>query len=895
MLDAGVTAYASGDASSAGFAYSFLSSAGDWEFVGTGVTLSGGLPTGGIVTALQIDLGNNNHASPEIVITNLEDLFTGTQGFNLTSFSIGAGNAATQNSAFWGAALGEMDTFYFNLANYSIDLQIFGDGVIGDGQPGSVDGFGAGAAPLVGDTLIVGDFFDTGPNPAFTNRDYFTIVGAITIGDYYFVTGPAPFVPDVGNGDIFLPSFIADNSTGSVRIVGDAAFVSGVLFSDSDLIDLTATDISGLVTNTLILIGDTISVSGIAVGGNDTILGSSAAEIIYGDDANNSVAMLGGADSLNGGAGDDTIYGGDGIDRIAGGPGADYLDGQAGFDIAYYFESSGGVFVDLLSGTASFSDAEGDTLVGFFDIYGSNFSDTLIGDNDQFGNYLAGFDGDDILVGNDGADTLIGGIGSDTIDGGNGNDFLQGGFLGAESDSLFGGDGSDTLLGANGDDFVDGGNGDDSIFGDNGADFLSGGVGNDTLDYSRATFTGVFVDLENNLASGGDAIGDTISGFENVFGSDFNDTLLGDANGNCILCGFGDDSAFGAAGDDTITAYNGFCTLDGDEGDDVVIGGDGDDLLTSGLGSDKVMGGLGNDTLRGGEEANGSLDTLDGGFGADVFEIANLSGAIISYASTSIWVKIDLEAKTAYGSFAQGDVFVNDVAFLEASQGNDIVRGNSLANGFWGLGGNDYLSGRDGDDTLSGGSGNDTLRGDDGNDQLFSGLGKDRVDGGNGDDFIRTSNGNDTLLGGAGVDTLGGGSGGDLLNGNAGADLILASNGNDRLLGGDDNDTMLGGGGRDTLTGGAGDDRLVGGSQNDRFNFAPGSGADLIVDFAGGAGPGDVIGLIGWGAAFDDFTDVLAAASQVGNNVVIDLGGGDSITLQGVTLAALNADDFAFG
>lgn len=224
-----------------------------------------------------------------------------------------------------------------------------------------------------------------------------------------------------------------------------------------------------------------------------------------------------------------------------------------------------------------------------------------------------------------------------------------------------------------------------------------------------------------------------------------------------------------------------------------------------------------------------------------------------------------------------------NVVFTTASMlglllgGGDTVLGSPFGDGLMSLGGND---------SVSGGAGND---------QIFAGLGNDRADGGLGDDLVRTSNGVDTLIGGDGNDTLGAGSGGDLLNGGAGADLLLASNGNDRLNGDDGDDTMLGGGGRDALMGGAGNDRLVGGTENDGFIFNPGSGADLIVDFGAGAASGDVIRLIGFGAAFDAFSDVLAASTQVGANVVIDLGAGDTITLQGVTLANLNAGDFAFG
>ena len=42
------------------------------------------------------------------------------------------------------------------------------------------------------------------------------------------------------------------------------------------------------------------------------------------------------------------------------------------------------------------------------------------------------------------------------------------------------------------------------------------------------------------------------------------------------------------------------------------------------------------------------------------------------------------------------------------------------------------------------------------------------------------------------------------------------------------------------------------------------------------------------------FQDVLDHATQVDHNVVLDFGGGDSLTLQRVQLSNLNADAFVF-
>ena len=75
---------------------------------------------------------------------------------------------------------------------------------------------------------------------------------------------------------------------------------------------------------------------------------------------------------------------------------------------------------------------------------------------------------------------------------------------------------------------------------------LSLGV-NDTLSYANSQ-AGVSVNLATNVVSGGDADGDSISGFVNVIGSGHNHVLIGDFNNNVLRGGAGDDSIDGGAG-----------------------------------------------------------------------------------------------------------------------------------------------------------------------------------------------------------------------------------------------------------------------------------------------------------------------------------------------------------
>lgn len=103
---------------------------------------------------------------------------------------------------------------------------------------------------------------------------------------------------------------------------------------------------------------------------------------------------------------------------------------------------------------------------------------------------------------------------------------------------------------------------------------------------------------------------------------------------------------------------------------------------------------------------------------------------------------------------------------------------------------------------------------------------------------------------------------------------------------------LRGGAGNDRLEGGAGNDTLYGDGGNNEFVFGPGGGADKVMDFAAGR---DVIRIVGSG--YGNFGDLLTAGgavSQVGADTVIDLGGGDSITLQAVSMSKLGEASFLF-
>ena len=136
-------------------------------------------------------------------------------------------------------------------------------------------------------------------------------------------------------------------------------------------------------------------------------------------------------------------------------------------------------------------------------------------------------------------------------------------------ENAFGGSGNDRIFGNSVNNIQNGNAGNDTIFGSLGNDTLNGGAGFDTLSYASSN-AAVQVFLGGNTATGGHATGDTISGFENLVGSNFNDRLFGSAQVNLIDGGNGDDIILGNNGNDT---------LRGREGRDIIYGGNHSDTF----------------------------------------------------------------------------------------------------------------------------------------------------------------------------------------------------------------------------------------------------------------------------------------------------------------------------
>lgn len=149
---------------------------------------------------------------------------------------------------------------------------------------------------------------------------------------------------------------------------------------------------------------ENLTIGGSAVGngsGNElanSIKGNSARNDLKGFEGNDSIYGFGGDDFINGGAGDDNLNGGSGIDTVTFKVGA-LLNVGATVDIAKTGRQNTGY--------------GSDSILAFENIEGTDYADTLYGDNGV--NKISGLAGGDIIRGRGGDDDLTGGAGADTF------------------------------------------------------------------------------------------------------------------------------------------------------------------------------------------------------------------------------------------------------------------------------------------------------------------------------------------------------------------------------------------------------------------------------------------------------------------------------------------------
>ncbi|MDR6149625.1 Ca2+-binding RTX toxin-like protein [Sphingomonas sp. SORGH_AS742] len=362
---------------------------------------------------------------------------------------------------------------------------------------------------------------------------------------------------------------------------------------------------------------------------------------------------------------------------------------------------------------------------------------------------------------------------------------------------------------------------------------------------------------------GSGLVTDTLSGIENLTGTDYADTLTGDAGDNVLDGGLGNDTLSGGAGDDVLIGGIGADRLDGGAGSDAVsyagsaapvtvnlatgavLGGDaqGDTLISM----ESVTGSVGNDTLTG----DGNANVLTGGLGDDT--IAGGDGNDTIYGDGAI--PGDLRNLITYGNPANLLVNGNFESYTGAARGTNTSFAATAATGWSSPAGRiDIFSNYTNSDgtplnqamRLQSGQVADVwqnvtttagetyiLKFDLGNwnatttgtvNVLFNGTVIATIDTANAANswqsfayLVTGTGGSDKIE----FTTAGGGllidkvvfadaGGNDTLSGGGGDDVMDGGFGNDRISGDDGNDTIIGGSGNDVINGGDGDDTISG-------------------------------------------------------------------------------------
>jgi Ca2+-binding RTX toxin-like protein len=631
----------------------------------------------------------------------------------------------------------------------------------------------------------------------------------------------------------------AGNDTYVVDHLGDR--VSEGLDSGNDLVHAAVSTTLAANVERLTLTGSS-AINGTGNSGNNTLTGNAGNNILDGGTGNDSLTGGGGNDTLRGGTGDDQLVvtagnnsldGGDGTDSLTGGTGNDTLTGGAGNDRltggtgndTYVVDTAGDIVSELTSAgtdtiqtgiTYSLVDTDG---AGANGGHVENLTLTGSASINGTGNAL-----NNALTGNTGNNTLSGGLGNDTLNGGTGNDMLDGG------------DGTDT-----------------------------------------ASFAGATLGVQVSLAlAGAQATGvgnDRLIAIENLTGSGYDDTLLGNNGNNVLDGGAGLDLLAGGLGNDTyiVDSLGDLLIEEMNEGTDQVqarvsykLGDHIENLTLLGTTNLSALGnGLAN-VLTG----NAGSNLINGGAGTDTVSFANATAAVTASLASN--------TATGFGS----DTLIS-IENLTGSNYADKLTGNAGANTLNGGAGADIMTGGDGSDTYYVDNAGDVVSETNavaatgGTDHVHSTLstytlgtnvengrilatGTANLTGNTLNNLLYAGAGNNSLNGSTGTDTVSyvyglsgvtvslalttaqatGGSGSDTL---VSIENLTGSNYNDRLTGNTGANRLNGGSGNDTLTGGAGKDQLSGGSGNDTFDFnalaemgTSSATWDLITDFVRG-------------------------------------------------------------
>ncbi|MDQ8728499.1 family 16 glycosylhydrolase [Bradyrhizobium sp. LHD-71] len=302
-------------------------------------------------------------------------------------------------------------------------------------------------------------------------------------------------------------------------------------------------------------------------------------------------------------------------------------------------------------------------------------------------------------------------------------------------------------------------------------------------------------------------------------------------------------------------------TLVGTPGKDILFGGTGNDLLTGLADSDifAISKGYGSDTI----------SDFAAGAGGDVLRLQNYGfRTFASFQAAAEQVGSDtVVTLSATETLTLQNVALSSLVAENVALDNPLPPSGKI---------NSPWVAVPAGETYTGGTTNDSMQ--------ASGNGVTLI-GGAGDDTYFTYNHNTTVVEAAdeGRDTIFAAmvDGYSLVNAPNVENLTLGESFSSPATGNDLHNIIIGNAGQNMIDGGTGNDVLAGKGGADTFRIRAGNGNDTITDFKTGVG-GDVLQLNETG--FTSVSDVTAAMTQVGTDVVLTIGSGESITLQDTSI-----------
>ena len=509
----------------------------DFRFTGS-ATATGAASPRGVIVNLSDD--SVTIGADTLAAHTAKDTFNGTTGFIDTLLNVEQVSATNLDDTLIGS---QFDNAFFTFN---------GNDSMSGGRGFDYFEPGGGSDTIDGSAGIVGGFdYDQSyeDRDEVSYDDFTTVTQGIyvdlNLGWFVDPTGTTDFVTDIerirgtGATDILIGADFANQREENYRGLGGDDVIDGrngfdyVDYSRDNDVGGASAD-NGIIAN---LSGATISVSGVTgtvgavnVAAGTVLDGFGATDHIYyiegvratkfddymlGDGSRNAFRGMGGSD---------TIDGGDGLDGVEMYIGDYFLTpttlANTGAIVNLSASSITVGATTVLSNTAVGAASPGNgitsgvtTLINIEDVSGSASADVIHGSSAD--NALGGSFGDDTIFGGDGNDKINGGQGANVLDGGDGVDVVSFMYDRTQDDYFF------------------------TTYPDPSNGFV--------------LWTGVNVNLGTNSAIGFDGLANTLTNFENVTGTFFDDTITGDGNANVLRGLSGNDSIDGAGGSDTVT------------------------------------------------------------------------------------------------------------------------------------------------------------------------------------------------------------------------------------------------------------------------------------------------------------------------------------------------------